>query len=72
MAQVCLVIYCVRLSRRFPDTYTTICKGIADYGDDRRYGSDRVIDHIVRHYARKTVTNQYCELIENLVSKSGR
>jgi dTDP-4-dehydrorhamnose reductase len=35
-----------RLSRRFPDTYTTIRKGIEDYGDDCLYGSDRVIDHI--------------------------
>ena len=35
-----------RLSRRFPDTYTTIRKGINDYGNDRLYGSDRVIDHI--------------------------
>ena len=35
-----------RLSLRFPDTYTTIRKGIRDYGDDRLYGSDRVIDHI--------------------------
>lgn len=29
-------------------------------------------EHVVRHYARETVTNQYHELIENLVSKSGR
>jgi len=35
-----------RLSLRFPHTYTTIRKGIRDYGDDRLYGSDRVIDHI--------------------------
>jgi dTDP-4-dehydrorhamnose reductase len=35
-----------RLSPRFPDTYTIIRKGIGDYGDDRLYGSDRVIDHI--------------------------
>ena len=35
-----------RLSRRFPDTYTTIRKGKGDYGNDRLYGSDRVIDHI--------------------------
>lgn len=35
-----------RLSLRFPDTYTTIRKGIRDYGDDRLLGSDRVIDHI--------------------------
>ncbi|MCX5831450.1 MAG: SDR family oxidoreductase [Deltaproteobacteria bacterium] len=34
------------LSRRFPDTYTTIRKGIRDYGDDRLFGSDRVIEHI--------------------------
>lgn len=35
-----------RLSQRFPDTYTTIRKGIRDYGNDRLFGSDRVIDHI--------------------------
>lgn len=35
-----------RLSQRFPDTYTTIHKGIGDYGDDGLFGSDRVIDHI--------------------------
>jgi dTDP-4-dehydrorhamnose reductase len=35
-----------RLSRRFPDTYTTIRRGIRDYGNDRLYRSDRVIDHI--------------------------
>jgi colanic acid biosynthesis glycosyl transferase WcaI len=29
-------------------------------------------DHVVRHYARETVTNRYHELIETLVSKSGR
>ncbi len=29
-------------------------------------------EHVVRHYARETVTRQYHELIENLVSKSGR
>ena len=28
--------------------------------------------HVIRHYARKTVTNQYHELIESLLSKSGR
>jgi glycosyltransferase involved in cell wall biosynthesis len=28
--------------------------------------------HVVRHYAREIVTNQYNELIENLVSTSGR
>lgn len=35
-----------RLPRRFPDTYTTIRKGISDYGDDRLFESDRVIDHM--------------------------
>jgi dTDP-4-dehydrorhamnose reductase len=35
-----------RLSRRFPDTYTTIRKGMEDYGDNCLHGSDRVIDHI--------------------------
>jgi len=35
-----------RLSRHFPDICTTIRKGIEDYGDDRLFGSDRVIDHI--------------------------
>lgn len=35
-----------RLSRRFPDTYTTIRKGIGDYEDDRLFESDRVVDHI--------------------------
>lgn len=35
-----------RLSRRFLDTYTIIRKGRGDYGDDRPFGSDRVIDHI--------------------------
>jgi len=35
-----------RLSLRFPDTYTTIRKGIRDYGNDHLFGSDRVIDHI--------------------------
>lgn len=34
------------LSRRFPDTYTTIRKGKGNYGDDHLFGSDRVIDHI--------------------------
>lgn len=34
------------LSRRFPDTYTTIREGIEDYGEDGLYGRDRVIDHI--------------------------
>ena len=29
-------------------------------------------EHVVRHYARETVTNQYHELIENILSKSGR
>lgn len=29
-------------------------------------------EHVVRHYARETVTNQYHELIENLISKSGK
>jgi len=29
-------------------------------------------DHVVRHYARETVTTQYHDLIESLVSKSGR
>jgi colanic acid biosynthesis glycosyl transferase WcaI len=29
-------------------------------------------EYVVRHYARETVTNQYHELIETLVSKSGR
>jgi dTDP-4-dehydrorhamnose reductase len=35
-----------RLSQRFPDIYTTIRKGMRDYGDDRLYKSHRVIDHI--------------------------
>ena len=35
-----------RLPRSFPDTYTTIRKGIGDYGDDRLFESDRVVDHI--------------------------
>ena len=35
-----------RLSQRFPDTYTTIRKGIRDYGNGRLFESDRVIDHI--------------------------
>ncbi|MEI8173766.1 MAG: SDR family oxidoreductase [Deltaproteobacteria bacterium] len=35
-----------RLSQRFSDTYTTIRKGKDDYGDDRLFESDRVIDHI--------------------------
>ncbi len=29
-------------------------------------------EHVVCHYSRETVTNQYHELIENLVSQSGR
>ena len=33
-------------SQRFPDTFTTIHKGRGDYGDDRLFGSDQVIDHI--------------------------
>ena len=33
-------ILCARLSRRFPDTYTTICKGIEDYEDESLFGSD--------------------------------
>jgi len=35
-----------RLSQRFPDTYATIRKGIADYGDYRMFESDHVVDHI--------------------------
>jgi dTDP-4-dehydrorhamnose reductase len=35
-----------RLSQRFPDTYTTIRKGIGDYGYDLLFESDRVVDHI--------------------------
>lgn len=35
-----------RLPQRFPDTYTTIRKGIRDYGNGRLFESDRVIDHI--------------------------
>jgi dTDP-4-dehydrorhamnose reductase len=35
-----------RLSRRFPDTYTTIRKDKGDYEDDHLFGSVRVIDHI--------------------------
>ena len=34
------------LSQRFPDTYTTIRKGKRDYGYDRLYENDQVIDHI--------------------------
>ncbi len=34
------------LSRRFPDTYTTIRKGIEDYGNDSLFGSAGVIEHI--------------------------
>jgi len=29
-------------------------------------------DHVVRHYARESVTNQYHELLETLVSQLGR
>jgi glycosyltransferase involved in cell wall biosynthesis len=29
-------------------------------------------EHVVRYYARETVTNQYHKLIETLISKSGR
>lgn len=35
-----------RLSRSFPDTYTTIRKDIKNYGNNSLSGSDRVIDHI--------------------------
>jgi len=35
-----------RLSLRFSDIYTTIRKGIRDYGNDGLYGSARVIDHM--------------------------
>lgn len=34
------------LSRRFPDTYTTIRKGTSDYGNNSLFECDRVIDHI--------------------------
>ena len=39
-------ILCERLSRRFSNAYTTIRRGIEDYGDYRLFRSDRIIDHI--------------------------
>jgi dTDP-4-dehydrorhamnose reductase len=34
------------LSQSFPDTYTTIRSGVGDYGGDRLFDSDHVVDHI--------------------------
>jgi dTDP-4-dehydrorhamnose reductase len=34
------------LSKRFPETYTTIRKGIGDYGSNQLFKSDHVIDHM--------------------------
>ena len=35
-----------QLSQQFPNTYTTIRKGVGDYGYNRLLESDKVIDHI--------------------------
>lgn len=35
-----------RLSQRFPNAYTTIRRGIKDYGNESLFRSDRIIEHI--------------------------